>query len=364
MPHLELRLAALSAHSPFHPQDNESPPITVAKRKAMTELYSRLSAVGLSRPFVKKTALPDWWEDEIGENPASYAEALLYLSRHLGLSLETLQDPTLPIALRNFGPCKFKHTAGTGEDELALAQAIGIRASQLAVSAMPNPLRELPESAADIRLAIIGTGEPWVSFRALLKYCWSIGIPVVFLARFPPHAKKMHGMAVMFRGRPAIVLSKNAKQPAWLLFVLAHELGHIICEHLSDGSALVDQDVENNESDDEEKEANDFALELITGKPKYSVIAPGRWPNAHELARSAKEIAEKRQIDPGHIVLNYAHSMGPDFWAVANAALKLLEPDANAPVTVRSMLAAKLDWSLLPKDSCSFLMRVTKAESE
>lgn len=332
------------------------------KTKAMTELYHRLSTVGLSRPFVR-TALPEWWNDEIGEKTSGYAEALLHLSRHLGLSLASLQDPSKPVSLRSFGPCKFKKTTGTSEDDLALARAIGTRAAQLAATAMSDPFQGLPESAIDIRLSILDHNQPWVGFRELLRYTWSVGIPVVFLARFPAHAKKMQGMSAMFNGRPVIVLAKNIRQPAWLLFVLAHELGHIARKHLSEGDVLIDQDVDKNTPDAEEDEANKFAIELIAGRPDFGVVASDRWPDARSLAVSAKAMGAKHHIDPGHIVLNYAHTMGSDFWAVANAALKFLEPDADAPGTVRKELAARLDWSALPQDSSAFLMRVTKAES-
>jgi hypothetical protein len=69
------------------------------------------------------------------------------------------------------------------------------------------------------------------------------------------------------------------------------------------------------------------------------------------------------QSDPTHIVLNYAHSMsatGGQFWGVANAALKILEPNANAPAMVRRALDEYLDWSALPGDSSEFVARMTK----
>jgi hypothetical protein len=113
---------------------------------------------------------------------------------------------------------------------------------------------------------------------------------------------------------------------------------------------------------EEENEANDFALELLTGHARYNVQAFGRWPNAAQLAERAREVGTVRHIDPGHVVLNYAHMMRAEFWGVASAALKLLEPKANAQALVRSSLAANLDWSALPEESCEFLMRVTKAE--
>ncbi len=329
----------------------------------MAKLYHRLSAIGLSRTYVRDVALPEWWDDDAASSPAGYSEALLHLSRHLGLALSSLQDDSKPIVLRDFGPCKFKKTTGTSDDDLALARAIGTRAAQLAATAMAKPYKRLPSSALEIRLQILDRGVSWVGLKELLEWCWSIGIPVVFLANFPRGAKKMQGMSAMFKGRPVIIISKQLKPTAWLLFILAHELGHIVGGHLSDGTVLVDQDVGKNERDVEEDEANALALELLTGTSNYQVYTSGRWPNADELAEVAHELGKERHIDPGHIILNYAHTMGDRFWPVANAALKKLEPHANAPALVRSVLAGKLDWSALPKDSCEFMMRVTRHES-
>ena len=36
----------------------------------MKKLYKRLSQVGLTRTFVRATALPSWWEDELALTPA------------------------------------------------------------------------------------------------------------------------------------------------------------------------------------------------------------------------------------------------------------------------------------------------------
>ena len=52
--------------------------------------------------------------------------------------------------------------------------------------------------------------------------------------------------------------------------------------------------------------------------------------------------------------------MGNSFFAVGNAALKLLEPQADPVGMVRARMAERLDWSRLPEDSCEFLMRVTR----
>ncbi|MFO0954369.1 MAG: ImmA/IrrE family metallo-endopeptidase [Isosphaeraceae bacterium] len=327
----------------------------------MADLYRRLRAVGLTKRYVRRTILPDWWDDQIAENPAGFAEGLIFLSRHLGLDLSTLRDPQSPVAFRNFGVCKFKKSSNATENELALARAMATRAAQLASAAMADPALPLPTSGSQIRGEILGQGEPWVSLSNLAEYCWSVGIPVIHLSSFPK-AKRPDGLAARVQGRPVIVLCKQARYSAWLLFILAHELGHIALGHVTDDGVLLDESMDRNVDDLEEDAANQFAIELLTGDPRICYRTSGRWPNALQLASAARETGKERGVDPGHIVLNYAHTMGKDFFPVANAALAELEPKKDAMKIVRQQMAAHLDWSSLPEDSSEFLMRVSQAE--
>lgn len=48
---------------------------------------------------------------------------------------------------------------------------------------------------------------------------------------------------------------------------------------------------------------------------------------------------------------------------MANAALKLLYPDADAIGTIVERLAANLDWEKMPEDSSEFIMRITRREA-
>ena len=92
-------------------------------------------------------------------------------------------------------------------------------------------------------------------------------------------------------------------------------------------------------------------------------MATNRWPNAQVLAKNAISIGQRDLVDPGHIVLNYANSMGPSFFPVARAALRLIEPHADAVRLIRERMAENMDWSQLPEDSCEFLMRVTRGDT-
>jgi Zn-dependent peptidase ImmA (M78 family) len=330
----------------------------------MIQLYSRLGSVGFPRKYLREIALPGWWDDEIAHNPAGYAEGLLLLSRNLGLDLASMQNEAVPIGLRNLGPCKFKKSAATSDEELGLTRIVATRVVELIAPAVPAPSKPLLMSASEIRQLILRAGAPCVDLASLVDYCWSVGLPVIHVSAFPPKAKKMDGLASMKSGRYAIVLCKNTHHSAWLLFILAHELGHIVRGHVNSDGVLVDEQVDRNSTDAEEKTANAFALELLTGNPECQVFPVGSGVSARALARAADQTGVHEHIDPGHIVLNCAYQMGGDFFAVANAALKLLEPHADAVGLVRSRMIAHLDKAMLSEDTYEFILRATRAGTQ
>jgi IrrE N-terminal-like domain len=326
-------------------------------------VYRRLRAVGLAKPYVRDVALPEWWEDSLASNPAGYAQFLMMLSRHLGLDLRSLQKPEAPLRLQDFGLCKYKKRAGTTDDELQLSRVIATRAAQIAGAAVEGKYQPISAHACDVRQAILENSQ-WVGFDELLAYCWSLNVPVLHVNLFPRAAKRADGFTLRLHDRPVIVLCRNENQPSWLLFILAHELGHIACGHVPENGAIIDERVKENEADDEEREADQYALELLTGRPTTSIGINGRWPNARMLAENATHLGRSLSIDPGHVVLNYAHTMGSNFFGVARAALNLLFPGANAMRTVRAKLTENLNWALLPEDSSDFLIRITRHSQE
>ncbi len=327
----------------------------------LRRLYARLGSAGFSRPYIRQTVLPGWWQDEAAQNPTGFAELHVLLARHLGLDLDSLEDETKPLAFAPSGPTKLKKAVDVAEEDLAVARAIATRAANLAAAAAPTDHGAIPFSASEIRDQILATGQPWVSLDNLLDWCWSRGVPVLHVSVFPRSARKMDGLAARVQGHPVIIVSKNSHSPAWLLFIVAHELGHIALGHVEDEGILIDDRVEQQGADEEERAADAFALELLTGRPDCKFTAPARWPNAQQLAKDADRIGRRLKIDPGHVALNYGHSMGRTFFPVAQAALKLLE-HADGPAILRAKMEERLDWSGLPADSCEFLQRVTRAE--
>lgn len=320
-------------------------------------LFDRLAQTGIDRTYLRTTVLPDWWEDEIALNPAGYAQLMTLLSRCLSIDLPTLKASKGIISYKDSGPARFKKSSGVKEERLAWPKRLSVRALEIACAAFEEPVSSIPESASTIRQTILDRA-PLVSLDTLLDYCWDVGIPVLHVSGFPEKTRKMDGLSARINGRPAIVISKNFKYSAWLLFILAHELGHIARGHLERNDVLVDDRVkeDNLNPDIEELEANRFAKEILTGSPNKQYVSKHNL-TALNLATVAKEICNRDRIDPGAVALNYAFGKG--CWPVGMSALQILEPDANPAEAIRSKFIQRLNWNRLPEDTAEFLRRMT-----
>jgi len=322
----------------------------------MKSVYSRLRALGLTKPFVQKTILPDWWDDEAADSPAGFAEALTIIGRHVGIAPDRLRDPASVLEVPTPQHVKFKRSRGAQVEEVSLAQHLSVQVLRHVMQATPLA-GSLPATAQEIRASVLDRGDPWVSLRGLLRFLWDHGIPVLHVSNFPAAAKRMDGLAARIGERAGIVLSVKRPQSSWQLFVLAHELGHICRGHVQPDSVLTDASIDQESDDAEEREANEFAIELLTGDPRRTFTSTGTWPNAAQLAMSAKALGERHQIDPGHIVLSYANNK--NFYPVALAALKLIESEPRGLSEIREAMVSGVDWSRLPEDASDFIMRMS-----
>jgi hypothetical protein len=225
----------------------------------------------------------------------------------------------------------------------------------LAARATPKPYEPLPETASQIRDAILQQ-HPWVSLGNLLAYCWQHGIPVIPLKAKPRRSKRVDGLIVRVGERPVIVLACGYRYSARLLFIVAHELGHWARGHLSDQSILAEESIAREAENHEEAEANWFAVELLTGKPDKAYWAP-RFLTASQLAEGARKAGRRDKVDPGVVALNYAWNEGN--WAAGIGALKLLEPQPKGAQVIQYQMRASLDWSRLHEEEARLLLRLT-----
>ena len=328
----------------------------------LAPLFKKLRAFGFDRLYIERI-LPEWWDDSAAESPSALMELKLQLARSLSLDPKTVLEDEAELAFRQNVPAAFKASRSKVGQPLQAARAVAEAAARVAVEGCRTSYRP-PAAADEVRDTALADGHPWISFEVLLDYCWSVGIPVIHVTDLPGH--KMDGMVAIINGQPAIVLALDKRRSAWLLFTLAHELGHIACNHLDE--EIVDVHVVRNSKDPREVDANRYALMLLTGgATRYVNSSKTRSLSGAALAVSARQIAHERKVDPGHIVLNYADSettRGADpgkTWGAANNALKELGDPDPRPL-VKKHIDKYFDPDAVSDDSYDFFRKVTGME--
>lgn len=319
----------------------------------MQDLYRRLKEVGYDRKFVEECVLPDWWSNDLAVVPANRVIAELAIARHFGFRTTDLRDPQCKLVLPPCEDIRLKRNAKVTEEQVAGTVVVARRAAQLvAECAIDLPSFDGPALASSVRAAIL-RNHAHVDLGSLLNYCWSHGIGVVHLTHTPRASKKIAGLATFCGTRPVIVLASGHDSPPWVAFHLAHELGHIMREHVCDGGDLiVDQDLDKTDEDQQEQEADRFACEVLSGES-----SPGFTPTfgltAEKLARAALRYGESRRISPGTVVLFYGRSAKR--FPAAQKALDFLGQKVGAHEQITGALRRVLQAGDLPESTERFL---------
>jgi hypothetical protein len=330
----------------------------------MSDLYDRLSKFGFPQQFVRDNVLPDWWCQEFEESSGAAVEAASYASRWLNLELSSLLDTEQPIGFTPIRQPKFKSPQGSENEKMSIPTALSHRVAEMVVHACVNGYGYLGETPIKkIRKRLIEDGEI-VNLDSLLRFCWQKGIPVIHCNNFPKNTTKPDGMAVWIKERPVIIVSLNDLSPSRLLFIVAHELGHIYKNHVSSESGfIVDQSIDLDSNDMEEMEANEFAGELLLGKANMSYSFPNQY-SGQGLAQYCQKIATRDCISPGLVAWNYTFK---NKWkkktiALTRTALKILEPGQNAPIKINQYLQNQINWENLSEDNQDYLRSFLKLE--
>ncbi|WNN32981.1 hypothetical protein RIN65_10340 [Pantoea agglomerans] len=323
-------------------------------QKPMSRIYEKISNAGFNRAYVN-TLLPDWWDDSLAETPSGKQFASLHLARIFSLAPESLKDDSGSVSFCFDGHHKFKHRADVAKDDLTVATAIAYSAARIASSNFGidyDPEANLNWDS--VRSALLKSHKH-VTLSALVTFCHMSGIPVVHIKNFPLKACKMAGMAVMCNERPVIVLTQ-VKKYGFMLFDLAHELGHIAKGHLKESAdgVFVDRKIDSQATADAEGEANSYAFGLLTGKEALRIGPTGGYLKAEKLAAAAIKFGDEHSIDPTHIVLNYGFSL--NHWGVATNALKILCKDNPADQEiVQSLLMEDINMDSINDDDLELL---------
>jgi hypothetical protein len=314
--------------------------------------------MGLSDAAID-SAWPGWWSDSADPSPSARLELRFSLARKLGLDARSLMDEEGVPRFIWRDEARFKNLSGETDSERAAIASFGRAFGSIVIAATPTGQTKIPADALAIRNSILRS-RPFVGLIDLLVLSWATGIPVVHLRIFPLQRKRMAAMSVRVGDREAILLGKDSMFPAQIAFYLAHEVGHIAMGHLAKETAIVD--LESNRlaidgNDQEEIEADRFALQLLTGRVDPRVLPASGAYNAPALADAVLNSASSLHIEPGTLALCFGYSTGN--WAVVNSAMKFIYSSAK-PVwaEVNRLAMRELSTDEIPWDSRPYLNSV------
>jgi hypothetical protein len=334
----------------------------------MADLYDRLAGLGFPKIFVQQKILPDWWTKEADQDPDVVLEGAMYLANRLNVNVRSLLDAGEAVAFAPTCQPKFKLKNGTDLQRLAIPRALSARVAELVAYGCKQPYLGLTDwSIERIRERILQSRNA-VDLAGFLEFCWSIGIPVVHCAAFPSGVQKFQGMVAYYGDRPVILLSLKHKSLARLLFIAAHEMGHLLKGHVTQDEPLIDEQVEMETDDEDEDEANQVARELLIGRSGMSYDIWRRFVSGEQLAEESQRLAQQDRrdpVDPGVVALNITWNRAKRacnkndtnmIWGVGSKALKILEPNADAPRMINQVLCRYIDWEKLGDDTTEYLM--------
>jgi Zn-dependent peptidase ImmA (M78 family) len=317
-------------------------------------LISRLRKAGFSRAAIR-AAWPSWWSEEAGATASGRAELRFALARRLGLEPKPLLGERVEFVWND--EALFKHLTAQNAAQKAALTSFGMSVGRLLLRAVPGDATEIARPE-DLRDAILA-GSPCVDLRQLVATCWALRVPVIHLRVFPLEAKSMHAMVVKVSDRYAILLGKDASYPAPVAFTLAHELGHVMCGHLADAPAIVDLEdpALAKDPDDQESEADRFALTLLTGSAKPDIQTNLESFNAPTLAAAVLEAAARYSVEPGTLALCLAYQRKA--WPVAMSALRFIYSEKKPSWReINGIADAELDWDALGDEAAHYLHNI------
>jgi len=330
----------------------------------MSDLYDRLADIGFPKKYIQTKILPDWWTKEVDATSGVLAEGALYLSRRLNLDLRSLLAvDTKPVFELTCQP-KYKLKDGTNKEKLMIPRVLSAKIAEMVSYACLQPYQPIDGLSVEAIRQQILTKHDVVDLEGVLIFCWQQGIPVIHFSEFPSGVHKFQGMVAYFYSRPVILVSLKDPSPARLLFIIAHELGHILKRHIDRDGILVDEAIELESSDSDEYEANQVAAELLLGKSGISYDLWQKFLSGEELASNSDELGTRDCVSSGVVALNISWNRANRanqpkdkgiIWATAKNALKILEPDANAPQQINHYLTTNLDWEKLGDENQDYL---------
>ncbi|GAC23676.1 hypothetical protein GMES_1377 [Paraglaciecola mesophila KMM 241] len=328
--------------------------MTAFKLPSKSAVYKQIRDVGITRATLKRV-LPAWWDDALLQSNSGFLQFAKLLDQRLGLSV-TVSDGNV-----SFLPAKYtiqyKKRAHIDIQQLSDATYLCQAVANTLITVLEY--NHCSPNLSRLQQSLDTLGE--LTLANVLPLFWASHIPVIHVSRFPANVARPAGMVMRSNNHYAIVLGHKHKSPSTQLFVLLHELGHILCDHLTQDGSLTDSvlpelgeslDVE---TDPQEDEADAYALRLL--RKDIDIVSMvrelGRLNRPAELAIKAKRASQVSGISAGHFALTYGRETRD--WILTQQALRFLEK-GNAIATLQSSFIEAMEQLDVRSQDSEFLM--------
>lgn len=316
-----------------------------------TRLVEKLDAWGFNKhllarmlPFNSFKALTC-----TGQSRSDLWNGLTELGAVFGVTMRRLLDPTMFTPIAGGSTVRYKLSASADRKKVDAFTVYAHYIAALACNACPLPeFNDMPSKPTEFRAAVLKNADR-ISLESVLDFAWSHGLIVVPLC----YSGAFHGAVWQIGGRYVIVVKQTTEQIARWLFDLLHEIGHIVNNHVSELSAMIELEPigpRDSDSDDEETVANEWAEDvLFDGRSDEIERAVSKTCNKSlRLLKSAVEkVADAEKIERGVLANHMAWRLsteGMSWWGTAEN----LQKGGVSPVEiVREKLMKHLDLSRL-----------------
>lgn len=254
-----------------------------------------------------------------GGLPADVASRLLqrlprrkvygFLESIVGWTREALEEGRLEVAPLTTA-VQFKSATSERPERSPLVHLANAVATAGRQAARVDGFDGLPPDPIAARMTFPSSASV-LDLRALLTWTWRCGIPVLPMVGSGGFAAAVWDIDES----PVIVLKEPRDVPAFWLFDLAHELGHIARGHVAGGS-IVDVDALTSEramhaGDAQEQEANEYALNLLVPNYRELVAEVERQSRGNYLRfkDAVASTAQRHRVNAGVLGVIAAHEL-------------------------------------------------------
>jgi transcriptional regulator with XRE-family HTH domain len=328
-------------------------------------LLIRLNRAGLDVKFVFERLIPRKLrariedENDPGDPNALVLQMASAIGRIFNWTPAAIFGPgQLQLDTSVVGGTRYKTASRVDEEKTSAYTVYAHYLALLVLDATAGlPRRPISTDPRAFRDAVIATHGS-LTFEHVLRYVWSLGIPVLPLA----DAGAFHGACWRVDGRNVIVLKQSVRSPARWLFDLLHEVKHaadhpeLLAHAVIEGNELVKERVDS----EDEHAANQFADDTVLDGRAEALAQ--RCVEAAEgaverLKRVVPQVAQEEGVR-ADVLANYLafrlSLQGISWWPTANA-LQSAHPDPWA--VARDVLLEHLNLSALNEADRALLLQ-------